>query len=388
MVVGFFELRFSGLGRFPQWLSPYLHQNCNSVELVLFYEQDDLADKEKVIQQLPAGTKIVKVSSINNKSITELLECYKLERLVVMAQRIPDSCFIAAAKVLGIKTIMYQHGLYIPFMKRESSLFVNNIYKSYRFFKYAITTASIVEESRLKTLNQYVKVYLMGHNAVKVGLPCKGLNVDKVMVYGEYWKKYHQEQFGYTIDEQIIVGAPDFNDLGLILNQSKDRKSVCYIAQTLVEDGRLPRDMMEMFISNLAHVATKLGIRVFVRLHPRSDMSLYAPLEGVADFSKSEFPDATIYLGHYSSIIAKATFFSDNIILADFPGHEIPNYIDMLNSSKLNYYERDKLVTLIANSLRKGVDKDLVLDNIKKQDLYFDSSVCEPLNTAALEILK
>lgn len=388
MVVGFFELRFSGLGRFPQWLSPYIYQNDNDVELVLFYEQDDLEDKEKIIQQLPEGVKIVKVDSISKKSIIELLASHKLERLVVMAQRIPDSCFIAAAKSLGIKTIMYQHGLYIPFMKRESSLFINNIYKSYRFFKYAITTASIVGESRLNTLNQYIKVYLLGHNAVKVGLPYKKLNVDKVMVYGEYWKEYHHEQYGYEIDEQVVVGTPDFNDLDLILDEAKDTKSVCYIAQTLVEDGRLPRDLMETFISNLNYAATTLGIRVFVRLHPRSDMSLYSALEDNADFSKTEFPDANIYLGHYSSIIAKATFFSDNIILADFPGHEIPKYIEMLHSFKLNYNEKEKLVKLVADSLRKGIESDMVSSNIKKQNLYFDSSVREPLNTAALEVLK
>lgn len=388
MIIGFFELRLSGLGRFPQWLTPYLCDHCDDVELVLFYEQDDLIDIDELLQKFPEGTKIIKVKSVDKNSIRELLVCHNLDRLVVMAQRIPDSCFVATAKLLGIKTIMYQHGLYIPFMKREGSLFINNIYKSYRFFKYAITIASILDISRFKVLMQYVKVYLLGHNAVKVGLPYERLNVDKVMVYGEYWKEYHREQFGYNIEQQVIVGAPDFNDLGSMREKILEKRPICYIAQTLVEDGRLPREMMETFISNLANVATEAGVKVFVRLHPRSDMTLYSKLEGIADFSKSEFPDATIYIGHYSSIIAKATFFSDNIVLVDFPEHAIPDYIEMLHSQKFRYDDRNELAEAIAKGLEKGVDNKILIDNIRKQDLYFDSSIKAPLNAAALEILK
>lgn len=388
MVIGFFELRLSGLGRFPLWLSPYLCKHCDDLELVLFYEQDDLTDKDEIIQRFPEATKVVKVEKISKQSVCDLLEHHQIDRLVVMAQRIPDSCIIAAAKTLGIKTIMYQHGLYIPFMKREGSLFINNMYKSYRFFKYAVTTADILGESRIKTISRYIKVYLQGKNAVDVGLPHKKLNVDKVMVYGEHWKKYHQDQFGYELEQQVIVGAPDFNDLDQIIGKVDKRRPICYIAQTLVEDGRLPREMMETFISNLAYAARKLDVKVFVRLHPRSDMSLYSALEGIVEFSKSEFPDAIVYIGHYSSIIAKATFFSDNIILADFPQHDIPCYIEMLSSSKLDYIEKDKLTKFISDALLKGINKDLVVSNVKRQDLYFDSSFREPLNSAALEVIK
>lgn len=388
MVIGFFELRLSGLKRFPLWLSPYLMESSKGISFVFFYEQDDFDDKNELIKMLPDGSKLVKVAAINKKSIVTMLNEYQLNRLVVMAQRIPDSCFIAAAKLLGIPTIMYQHGLYIPFMKRESSLFLHNIHKSYRFFKYAITTASIVGASKPQTVLQYIKVYLFGYNAVDCGLPYRKINADKVMVYGEHWKDYHAEQFGYSKKNQVIVGAPDFNDLNDIIKNCKGSESLCYIAQTLVEDGRLPRAMMEQFIGNIAYAASTLGIKVFVRLHPRSDMSLYATLEGKAILSKTEFPKATVYLGHYSSIIAKATFFSDKIMLADFPEHNIPEYISMLNSFKFHYDDRKRFIKGLTDSLELGVDKEIVERNILKQDKYFDSSVREPLKTAALEILK
>lgn len=388
MVIAFFELRLIGLTRFPLWLTPELKRVAPNTEIVLFYEQDDIDDKASILSQYPKGTKLVKVASVNERSISELLLLNKVDKLVVMAQRVPDSCFVAIAKKIGVKTIMYQHGLYIPFMKREGTLFTKNMLKVFRFIQYAMTTANVTSFSFLRMMFAYYRVYILGVPPLKSGLPMSAINVDKVMIYGSHWKDYHSEQYGYEECNQIIVGTPDFNDLPSLLRQAKlSNFDICYIAQTLVEDGRLSRDIMELFIAKLARYLAKSSRKLFVRLHPRSDMSIYEPLVGLAEFSKSEFPQSQVYLGHYSSLIAKATFFSDKIILVDFPGHSIPEYIDMLKYSKVGFSDFDKMSSSIDAALNEGVVSKKLVENIDKQDHFFDSRIEKPLGSAAKCIL-
>ncbi len=387
MIIGFFELRLSGIGRFPVWLIPSFEKLSKDIEYIYFYEQDDLQDKSELFKKLPQNSKLIKIDKINAKNICDLLLCENLDRLVVMAQRIPDSSIVAAAKFVGIKTIMYQHGLYVPFMKREGSLFVINIRKTYRFIRYALTTASIINTSKIKTLQRYINVYIFGKNIVASGFEIDKVNVDKVLVYGEFWKEYHKEQYGYSLNKQITVGAPDFSDLGQIKN-TPQKKSLCYIAQTLVEDGRLPRAHMETFLSCVAKSVKKLNIDIYIRLHPRSDESLYKIFGDNVVLTKTEFPVTEVYLGHYSSLIAKSTFISDKLILVDFPEHNIPEYIDMLKNSKSDFDDEATLSNCLKHCLEKGVNRKIVELNVVKQDKYFDSTILDPLEKAAFEILK
>ena len=387
MVIGFFELRLSGILRFPLWLQPGLKANSPRVTAVYFYEQID-CDVDEVISRLPENTRLVKVTKISKGAILESLQQQNLDRLVVMAQRIPDSCLVSAAKSLSIPTIMYQHGLYVPFMKRQGSIFIANFVKTFRFLQYAMVTADIISVSRTLLLIKYIRMFVFGHPFKGIEFPADSVNTDYVLVYGDYWKEYHTENFGYSADQQYIVGAPDFSDINQLQAAETDSNSVCYIAQTLVEDGRLPRSSMLSFISNLSSAVIQSGLHLQVRLHPRSDLSLYDELPTDTVRSKTEFPKNTVYIGHYSSILAKATFLSNNIILVDFPGHVIPDYIGMLCNVRLDYNDRSGLSSELVKAAERGVDLDEVSMNIEKQDRYFDSRIVSPFDSAAIKILR
>ena len=387
MVVGFFELRLSGILRFPLWLQPGLKANCPRVTAVYFYEQID-CDVDEVISRLPENARLVKVTKISKEAILETLQQQNLDRLVVMAQRIPDSCLVSAAKSLSIPTIMYQHGLYVPFMKRQGSIFISNFVKTFRFLQYAMVTADIISVSRTLLLIQYIRMFVLGHPFKDIEFPADSVNTDYVLVYGDYWKEYHTENFGYSAEQQYIVGAPDFSDINQLQAAETDSNSVCYIAQTLVEDGRLPRSSMLSFISNLSSAVIQSGLHLQVRLHPRSDLSLYDALPRDTVLLKTEFPKNTVYIGHYSSILTKATFLSNNIILVDFPEHVIPDYIGMLGKVRLDYNDRSGLASELARVAKKGIEIAQVSKNIEKQNRYFDSRVSNPLQAAALAILQ
>ncbi len=385
MVVGFFELRLSGLTRFPLWISRALLNNTDDLELVYFYDQAD-CDLNDILSQLPENASLKKINTINSGEVIKLLEEQNLDRLVVMAQRIPDSCLVVAAKSLGISTIMYQHGLYIPFMKRQGSLFFTNLVKTFRFLQYAMATANMVSVSRAWLLIQYIRLFVLGHPFKEVEFPADAVNTDVVLVYGDYWKEYHTENFGYSAAQQYTVGAPDLSDISELQAADTVSNTVCYIAQTLVEDGRLPRSSMLSFIANLSQAVSQSGLHLSVRLHPRSDLSLYSELPIDTVLSKTDFPKNTVYIGHYSSILAKATFLSNNIILVDFPEHIIPDYIAMVGNVRLDYHDRSGLASELARVAKNGIEIEEVSKNIDKQDRYFDSRISNPLQAAALAI--
>ena len=214
MNIAYFEIRLSGITRFPKWVHNHIQKSNSELPLIFFYDQEDI-DPSSI--DLPGLHFIlVKIQDISEEAITKLFKKHNIQKLHVCAQRIPDSFLVAIAKKLSIKTYMYQHGLYVPFMKREPDLFYKNIYKSYRYLKYALLTAKIIKYSRYKLLLMYIQIYLFGANRSEINFPSQLVNVDQVLVYGEFWKEYHFKNLDYSYEQQHIVGAPDFSDIPII----------------------------------------------------------------------------------------------------------------------------------------------------------------------------
>lgn len=387
MNIAFFEVRLSSILRFPIWLHPFLLEESSELNIVYFYESAD-CEIEEVLSKLPKNSIIVKVEKISSSKIINQLKSYDIDRLVVMAQRIPDSCIVAAAKKLSIKTLMYQHGLYIPFMKREGGLFINNIYKTFRYFLYVSCTAKLIGHNKILLLFKYIRIFLFGHNPIEINFPYKKINVDKVLVYGQHWVDYHIKNFGYHADQHEVVGAPDFANLEDFINKQFVGDDICYIAQTLVEDGRLDRSSMLEFISGLSYALSKNNLLLKVKLHPRSDLTLYEGLPSNTIYISDDLPKSSVYIGHYSSLIAKATFVTNNIILINFPEHDIPEYIKMLSDHILDFDDTQAIQNTVDNPNFKKIDEIKKAKNIEKQDFYFNSKVISPIKEAAKEIIR
>lgn len=388
MNIAFFEVRLFGLTRYATWLANEISELNSDAKFYFFYEQQDLQDVSAVLEKMPKNSEIIKVESISSDNIMKLLESYNLDKLIVMAQRIPDSAIVSAAKKLGIETYMYQHGLYVPFMKREANLFLNNIIKSVRYAQYAFAVAGLIGVSKIKILISYIKIFIFGKNIMQLNLPVNKINTDWVLVYGEFWKKYHQDNYGYTQEQQIVVGAPDFADMPAVADAAHiEKRSVCYIAQSLVEDGRLNRAIMEKFLHDLSEIVERNNLKLSIKLHPRSDLSLYEHFSSSVEMSKADFPIANTYIGHYSSIIAKSTFYSNNILLVDFPEHEIPDYIKAVASQRMGCDAVAQLESALLAGIDDGIDMSIVKKNVSLQNKYFDSTIKDPLKYAATRIV-
>jgi|GEM_PF-3488620 hypothetical protein len=383
--IAFFDLSLVGVKRYPLKLAETLSRIEKDVSFVFLYDQADGLDEETLRRSLPVNSVLQRVRGSSHCMLRDLLAEHRPDLLVVMAQRLPDSALVTAAKLLGIRTAMYQHGLYIPLMRREKGLFFSQFRKTFRYLRYAKAIAEARKASSFAYVRDYLQVFMRGRSIRETGIDSDFVNVDHVLVYGEHWKAYHQEVFGYRRDQQVTVGYPDLDDLPQ-LERMPMRSEACYIAQTLVEDGRLDRGLMLRFVERLGAALRKQEVRLVVKLHPRSDRTLYEALEDVATFETTTFPPCKIYLGHYSSMLVKAAFLTDKILLVDFPGHEVPPYIRQLALAPASY--EDDLSGWLREALAVDVDRGRVAWNVEQQEPYFARIREGALLRAAHEILE
>lgn len=316
-----------GLARYPLQIANQINTSTDDNKFYFLYEEDPSEKLHDFSQSSPDNSTIVKVKNNSQKSIQKLLLELAPDILIVMAQRVPDSALVAIANKLGIQTVMLQHGLYVPFMKKNNSIFISKMYKALRYLQYSITVAKTINQTPFKVCWAYFNIFTKGKKITQYDLPLKKINTSKVLVYGDYWKRYHQSEFGYSLEQQIIVGYPDLDQLNAI-KQNPQEDAVCYICQTLVEDDRLPRSNMERFIQLLcANIGNR---KLYIKLHPRSDITLYNPLKGKNNviFLNKKFPHCNKYIGHYSSLIAMGMHLTNNIFLWKFDNHnEYPTYL-------------------------------------------------------------
>ena len=274
----FFDLNIVGIGRYPLSIANEINniKGNKNIFFYFLYEEDPENKLLDVKQMLPDNSHLIKIKRVKYDNLRTLFQTINASCLLVMAQRIPDSALVSLANTLKIKTYKFQHGLYIPFMRRKTNMFLKKIRKSYRYLLYSIVLAKAIKHPTLSLIKKYLNVFIRGSRITQNLLPLNKINANEVFVYGEYWKEYHKNEFGYKNNQQITVGYPDLIDLPQIKSSPKI-DGIGYICQTLVEDGRMSREQMIKFIHTLAN---NIGDnKLYVKLHPRSDMSLYKELK-------------------------------------------------------------------------------------------------------------
>ncbi|MFM5897393.1 MAG: polysialyltransferase family glycosyltransferase [Dolichospermum sp.] len=378
----FFDLHLASHTRHPASIAHAIENLSPGNKYQFIYDEKDGASEKEILKKLPVNSEIIYSGFPSKTNINHKLTTFEPDALIVMAQRIPDSAYVSIAKTLNIKTFMFQHGLYIPFSKREPSLFFKKFVKSLRYIICVLTIAETIKEDKIKYLQYYIKNLVSGQNIT--GLIDKDkINVDKVLVYGNFWKEYHHQLFGYSDESQYVIGYPDLIKVKDISSLPQEN-SICYIAQTLVEDGRLSRDIFLDFIKILSSCISN-DKKIYIKLHPRSDLSLYKQLKefNKAEFCNNNIPHCTHYIGHYSTLVAVIAMVNTNVLLWNFEGHEIPSYF--ADVCRVKTADVKQLVDFINNY---AILENEYENNLKSQFqnfFYFDGE--DPLQKTAKIIL-
>jgi hypothetical protein len=320
-----------------------------SIEILLCYDEED-NDSLEYFKSRGISTYKTKLFE-NNKKI---IDRFKPDLIVVNAQRISDTNIIAYAKKHGVKSIMIQHGMYIPFLKRESSFFRDKILKTIKYIYYIGSIAGVIKKRKSPVFIDFFNVFIKGVNYKNAIKYHDELNTDYVFVYGEYWKEYHSNNFGYRLDQQHVIGYHELNRLDAIISAEFEPDSICYIAQTLVEDGRMDEVEFKKFIPVLERLSIKH--KVYVKLHPRSNINLYKNKNLI--LLENDIPNCRFYFGHYSSLLALFAHLEGELITWEFDNHPVPDYFTQISHRVFNELE---LLDVLKNSNR----------NEKNIDYYF-----------------
>lgn len=323
-----------------------------SIEILLCYDEEDV---ESVDYYKNKGISTYKTKLFENNN--QIIDKFKPDLLVVNAQRISDTNIIAYAKKQGVKSIMIQHGMYIPFMKRESSFFVTKILKTLKYIYYVRSIAKIVKRRKKSVFMDFFNVFVKGGNYKNTIKYHDELNTDHVLVYGEYWKEYHSNNFGYKLDQQHVIGYHELNRISTIVSAEFEPNSICYIAQTLVEDGRMDELEFNKFVPVLERLAKKY--KVYVKLHPRSNVNLYENKNLI--LLENDIPNCHFYLGHYSSLLALFAHLEGELITWEFDGHPVPDYFAQMSHSVFNEVE---LLDVLKNSNGNEKNIDYYFSNV------------------------
>jgi hypothetical protein len=358
----FFDIHLIMISRYPRWLSDEFKNTVDNCKFIYIYEEDVGVDESALINILPEQSVIEKVAWPSKKNIESIFDRYKPDVLFVSGQRLPDAPFVMEAKKRSVNTYMFQHGLYIEFMRRSIKFYFDKLMKTFRYAVYAYTISKYINRNGFKVLIEYIKIFVQGSKKqAESKVLLEKPNVDIVFVIGDYWKKFHSTMFGYRNDQQINIGYPDLMMLTDIKKQNYQNKSVCYICQSLVEDGRLDRKHMVDFLYKMVSSLPTDTILYF-KLHHESDMSLYDPYvaDNVVVINNLDLlPYCGKYVGHYSSFLALPLSLTDEVLLWEFPGHDTPFY----------YNESCLYVTNSDSELYKFMVKDVgVAPPVKRND--------------------
>lgn len=249
-------------------------------------------------------------------------------KLIVFSNwRIPDLEFILHAKKLGIKTILIQEGLVYSGIS-INDVSVANIINSFTYFL-GKSLSYINTMIRMCRYDNKSVIYLMNEiikqkkdiTLVLSKYYSERLLADYVLIMGNYWKRYYGDKIGYCEKQMILVGDHDLDDFEINEN---NEKAICYIATVLVEDGTVSRkDFLEFISSFVDSISNET--KIYIKLHPRSDHTLYSEFDkrNVEYIEKAGYlPSVNLYIGHRGSLIGKALYESDNLILYMFPNEK------------------------------------------------------------------
>lgn len=259
------------------------------------------------------------------KNIDVFLKKYNIKVIVFTNPRIPDMEMILHAHNLGIKTIMIQEGVIFE-GANINDVSASNAISSLKFIPKTLSYFGILERMCRYDHRSYFgllkEIICKKHNITSIVAHYFSpyLIGDYVLTMGDYWADYYSNTMFYPQDRIRVMGDHDLD--GFFLHENKE-EAICYIATVLVEDGSRSKEEFSIFLNALANSVDE-RTKLYLKLHPRSDESLYDRLKdhNVKFIRKGELPSTTIYIGHRSTLLARALYESDNLIIWKFPDEQ------------------------------------------------------------------
>lgn len=283
-------------------------------------EKDESAKRELV--DYPQSEYIV-MKSFSTAKISAYLSGCKADAMFIGAYRVFDMLWTYIAKQFNIKVYKFQHGYEIDSVYYKPHIFWKHIRKSARMFIALINLSRLLEIPIYKSIRNYSEYFFKGKRLAESAFNSEMIHPDDVFIYSEYYRNFWHRKFGFDPRNMHIIGPPDLIQVQKIKNGPR-QDAICYLSQTLVEDGRMAHSQFEKIMDEYLEVA-KTSKKFIIKTHPRGNKKLYKKFAKMSNVEITQvFPYCDTYITHYSSTAFVAYYLSPRVILHEVAGHPTP----------------------------------------------------------------
>lgn len=357
----FFDLNEVLLDRYPARIANCLNEASEEDLNFVFLYTEVYNENEPNPKNLPSNSVVIFDKNFSPKRLKEIVRQFPPTAYISIGLRLPDIFLQGFFNNQGVQTYMVQHGIFVKHLTRIplTQLVITKARKFLQYFVYANRISRLVKEPFFKTLKElYLFYFKETTTLVELEVLTKEKLISKkAFLFDESWNDYYESKYGYSKESFFYFGNPDYG----LVREYKDKPvedAVCYICQSLVEDGRYDKKMYLNFLKEMKEVFS--GVKVYLKLHPRSRLSLYDSLLDEDFILTNDFKNCATYLGHYSSLLEISDQLGRNIILWQLEGHPVPDsylkYGDLISS------DWEEVKEFITNQRKDFVLKQGMID--------------------------
>jgi len=299
--------------------------------------------------KIPADSNVYYIRDLSINKLEKITTLYPPQSFITIAQRIPDMWMLSYFNNKSVDTYVVQHGLWSDKLERIPLLLLtlSKIRKICYYLIYIYNTCKLNRFSFFEMVYDLYLFLLKGHIDVKNTkyLDNQTLRGSTVFVFDETWDEYYIQKYGYSKESIVYIGNPD--DLLLKnIDLKKEEDAICYLCQSLVEDGRYTRKKYLAFMRVLNNIA--VNKRLIIKLHPRSKIQYYNIFKKNKNVTVTyDLPVCNRYIGHYTSLLSTVKKITNNILIWKLYDHHIPEYFYQFASIVT---DSEKELTVFANN--------------------------------------
>jgi hypothetical protein len=370
-----YEVHFSNINRYVMPLAKHLLEQSITKEVVVIY--DSFVESEKI-----------KLGSLENlihttaKKEFEKLKNADNSKTVFFnySYRITDLFWTYKFKKKGVYCCQIQHGMYAEFLERSFFGYFSAWNRKLTYLKYLFSFLLRFKLSIFLYLfnKDFLKSFRVNNYIEKHKSKIVPVQSDHVFVWGDYWKEWFiKNHYYFSKVSFTTIGNPDYHTFIKNTKYEMQKEKVCYIAQTFVEDGRMEMNDYKKVIDELA---VGLKDRLIIKLHPRSDKSIFENVIKLGGNITYDFPITGFYVGHYSSVLALAINVDSKVFLLEINNEEIPDYFR--NSANKVFDKSEDLVNAILDDENYVGSKQIsyYFQNIEQHPFEIISNKIENIN--------
>ncbi|MGB5497748.1 MAG: polysialyltransferase family glycosyltransferase [Maribacter sp.] len=338
-----YEVHFSNINRYVVPLAKHLIENSITNEVVIIYDSFVESDKIDLGTLQNVSHTIAKKEFAKHKNAVNSNTVF-----FNYSYRITDLYWTYKFKKRGVYCCQIQHGMYAEFLERSFFGYFSALNRKLTYLKYLFSFLLRLDFSIFLYLfnKDFLKSFRINDYIEKNKEKIVPVLSDHVFVWGDYWKEWFiKNHYYFSKDSFTTIGNPDYHTFIKHTKYEMQRNKVCYIAQTFVEDGRMEMNDYKKVINKLANA---LKDRLIIKLHPRSDTSIFENVVKQGGEITYDFPITGFYVGHYSSVLALAINIDSKVFLLEINNEEIPDYFR--NSANKVFSEQDDLVNAILEN--------------------------------------